>query len=413
MLPLLFLFLCCTLHAQDTTQHIVPGRKNAAEQIAKPYVILISADGFRYDYADKYKAINLLRLRSGGVQAESMIPAYPSVTYPNHYTVVTGMYPSHHGIVYNQFYDRKRKESYLTGNRKTVEDGSWYGGIPLWVLAEQHGMLSASYFYVGTEAAIQGMYSTYWYRYNSKADIHQGINAVVNWLRLPEESRPHFISFYMGEVDHEGHTYGPDSKQTEEAVLYVDRVIGEMTDSVSKLGLPVNFIFLADHGMANVDTVTKINIASMIDTSKFIIRDGSTAMHLYAKNRADIKPAYDVLKQKAKGFMVYLREDIPAKWHYDKKEDRFDRIGDIFITPDYPKVLTGWNGRINPGTHGYDPSIKEMHACFYAWGPQFKTGMIIGSFENIHVYPMVCSLLGLDYTHGIDGSLEVLENILR
>jgi predicted AlkP superfamily pyrophosphatase or phosphodiesterase len=410
---LLFFSLSIYLHAQDTIQQIVPGRKNAATQLSKPYVILISADGFRYDYAEKYNAANLLRLRSSGVKAKSMIPVYPSVTFPNHYSIATGLYPAHHGLVYNQFYDRSRKAGYSIGNRKTVEDGTWYGGTPLWVLAEQQGMLSASYYFVGTEAAIQQTYPTYWYRFGENTEISYRINKVIDWLKLPEDIRPHFITFYISNTDHDGHMFGPDAPQTEAAVQFVDKAIGSLAEKVNALGLPVNFIFLSDHGMAAVDTVSRINIATMIDTSLFIMRGGGTSLHLYAKDTAHIQPTYESLKMKEKFFTAYLREEIPAKWHYTKADDLFNRIGDIFIAPQYPKVLSGYSNRINPGAHGFDPAIKKMHATFYAWGPQIKKGLTIPSFENIHVYPLICQLLGLIYTKEIDGDPKVLQKIVR
>jgi len=413
ILFLSFFFLAGTLQAQDTIQQIVPGRKNAVSQLNKPYVILISADGFRYDYADKYNAENLLKLRRKGVKAKSMMPSFPSVTFPNHYTIATGLYPSHHGLVYNQFYDRKRKDSYAMWDRKTVEDGTWYGGIPIWVLAEQQGMLSASYYFVGTEAAIQQTSPTYWYIFNDKVDINYRIDKLVEWLKLPEDVRPHLITFYISNVDHDGHMYGPETSQTEAAVQFVDKAIGSMVEKVDALGLPVNFIFLADHGMAAVDTLTRINIATMIDTSRFIIRGGGTSLHLYAKNTADIQSTYEALKKKEKQFAVYLRENIPAQWHYNKSDDLFDRIGDIFVVPVYPNVLSGYTNRISPGAHGFDPAFKKMHASFYAWGPQIKKRKTISSFENIHVYPLVCQLLGLSYSHKIDGDPRVLEKIMK
>jgi predicted AlkP superfamily pyrophosphatase or phosphodiesterase len=411
-LLIIILFLYSALRAQEPMQ-VVPGRKNATQHFKKPYLILFSADGFRYDYAEKYHAKNLLRLRAGGVQAKSMIPSYPSVTFPNHYTVATGMYPSHHGLVYNRFYDRNKKESYSMSNRKAVEDGSWYGGIPLWVLAEQQSMLSASYYFVGSEAAIQQTRPTYWYRYGNETGIDYRIQQVIDWLRLPEDVRPHLITFYMSEVDHAGHMYGPDSKQTREAVLFVDDAIGKLTDKINKLGLPVNFIFVADHGMAAVDTVTRINVRSLVDTSKFIIEGGSTSMHLYAKASRDILAAYEILKKKENGFTAYLREEIPSTWHYGKNDDRFNRVGDILVVPGYPKVLSSAGGSIMPGAHGFDPSIREMHASFYAWGPQFKKGKTMDSFENIHLYPMMCRLLELTYTHEIDGKPQVLKRLLK
>lgn len=419
LLSVCFTFFFLSLFSQDTVQQIVPGRKNSPAHYTKPYVILISADGFRYDYADKYNAKNLLRLRAEGVQAKSMIPSFPSVTFPNHYSVATGMYPSHHGLVYNQFYDRNKKASYTMSDRKAVEDGSWYGGIPLWVLAEQQGMVSASYHFVGTEAPIQNILPTYWYRFSDAKNVDYRIQKLIDWLKLPIEVRPHLITFYLSDADHAGHLYGPDSKQTEEAVQYIDAAIGKLTEAVSKLNLPVNFIFLSDHGMAAVDTTADIVVSSMIDTSRFIMRGGSTSFHLYAKNPEDIQPAYEALRKKENGYKVFLRENIPAKWHFNKSEDRFDRIGDIFIAPVFPKVLSYWSSsrkRIvssEIGAHGYDPAIKEMHASFYAWGPQFKKGISIGSFENVHVYPLVCRLLGLNYTHEIDGKPKVLRKILK
>ena len=407
------LFAVNAIQAQDTIQQKVAGRKNAAAQLSKPYVILISADGFRYDYADKYQAKNLLRLRKQGAAATSMIPSYPSVTFPNHYSIATGLYPSHHGLVYNQFYDRARNETYTMNNRKHVEDGTWYGGTPLWVLAEQQGMLSASYHFVGTEAPIQQTLPTYWYKFSDNTDVNYRIGKVVEWLKLSEDIRPHFISFYMSNTDHEGHNHGPDADQTKGAVKYVDDAIGSMVEKVNALGLPVTFIFLSDHGMANVDTITRINIASMMDTSRFILRGGGTTLHLYAKDTADIEATYNLLKSKEDNFTVYLKKDIPAKWHYSTVDDRYNRIGDILVVPTYPKVLSGWKGSIKPGAHGFDPAIKTMHATFYAWGSQIRKGIQIPSFENVHVFPLVAKLLGLTYTEKIDGDLKVLNGIIR
>jgi len=157
----LFLAYSLATLAQDTIQHIVPGRKNSAEQENKPYVILISADGFRYNFAEQYKAEHLLAFANEGVKASSMIPSFPSTTYPNHYAMATGLYPAHHGIVQNIFYDRTLKRYYNSSNRKETEDSVWYGGTPLWVLAEQQHMLAANFYWVGSNTPIKGMYSTY------------------------------------------------------------------------------------------------------------------------------------------------------------------------------------------------------------------------------------------------------------
>lgn len=411
VLWIFLVFVIQTLQAQDL--HTVPGRSNKADQVKKPYVILISADGFRYDYIDKYDAPHLKQLRKAGVAAASMQSSFPSVTFPNHYTVVTGMYPAHHGLVYNEFFDRQRREGYAMGNRKAVEDGSWYGGIPLWVLAEQQGMVTASYHFVGTEAPIQGIFPTYWYTFSDKIALDQRIAQVVDWLRLPEAVRPHLITFYMSHTDHAGHYYGPDSEQTREAVKEVDAAVGKMNEELAKLGLPVNFVFLSDHGMALVDTVYRMDPVAGIDTSRFIVKGGSTMIQLYAKNAEAIIPEYSKLKQKAVNYQVYLKKELPAAWHFGTADDYFNRIGDIVLVANYPKVFSSGNRRILPGTHGFDPAIQEMQASFMAWGPAFRKGTTIGRFENVHVYPLICKILGLKFTHQIDGRLDVLRPMLR
>src|SRR6202012_219217 len=169
--------------AQDTTQQIVPGRKNSTKQEDKPYVILISADGFRYDYAEKYKAEHLLAFANEGVKASSMIPSFPSSTYPNHYAMATGLYPAHHGIVQNIFYDRDQKRYYSSSNKATYQDAMWYGGTPLWVLAEQQHMIAANFYWVGSDAPIKGIYSTYYFKHSSKIPMNNCIQTVVNWLK--------------------------------------------------------------------------------------------------------------------------------------------------------------------------------------------------------------------------------------
>ena len=236
---------------------------------------------------------------------------------------------------------------------------------------------------------------------------------MIDWLQKPAAERPHFISFYFSNTDHAGHTFGPDTKETEDAVKYVDAAIGKLYAAVRKTGLPVNFVFVADHGMANVDTAYRMDIGARIDSSQFVIRGGGTSLHMYARDSSYINSTFEKLKREEDQYRVYLKKDIPADWHYNNTDDRFDRIGDILVVPVYPKVLSSGNRRISPGAHGFDPKIKEMHATFLAWGPNIKKGKKIPSFENIHVYPLICQILGLTYSHEIDGKPEVLAPILR
>lgn len=396
----------------DTIQHIAQGRKNDAAQIKKPYVILISADGFRYDYAGRYKANHLLELSQNGVQAASMIPSYPSVTFPNHYTLVTGMYPSHHGLVNNSFLDEKAGERYSMGAKAKVRDGKWYGGTPLWVLAEQQHMIAASMFWVGSEAEIKGLRPTYYYDYTEQITIDKRISIVKNWLSLPEEKRPHLITFYLSEPDHAGHSFGPDAPETEKAVKTVDSVIYELTKAIEPLHLPVNYVFVSDHGMTAVDREHPIATPKEIDTAKYIIAASGTLMDIHAKNKADIQPLYEALKSNEKDYKVYLKSNMPEHFHYSAKDDRMNRIGDILLVPEWPKVFSSRKPGI--GHHGFDPSVvKDMHATFLAWGPAFKKQVKIPSFENVNVYPLIANILGLSYQEPIDGKSEVLKPILK
>ncbi|MFT3933830.1 MAG: ectonucleotide pyrophosphatase/phosphodiesterase [Chitinophagaceae bacterium] len=409
----LFMLLGVCSYAQDTTQKIIPNRINSAAQQEKPYVILISADGFRYDLADKWNAQNLIRLRNSGVAADYMQPSFPSLTFPNHYTIVTGLYPAHHGLTDNSFYDGQRKAWYGMSNKVAVADSSWYGGTPLWVLAEQQQMLSASFYWVASEAAIQGVRPTYYYNYNDKIDIDSRINIVKNWLQLPADKRPHLVTFYFPQVDHEEHTYGANSPEAGKAVQFIDESVGKLVAAIDSLHLPVNFIFLADHGMTDVDTANTLPLPSSIDTTKFLVTNGDVMIHLYAKDPKDIMPTYKALKKEAKDFTVYLIDKTPKRWHYRKNDDRYNRNGDMLLIPTLPKVFNINRRKVTPGKHGFDPSITDMHASFYAWGPAFKQHYTIKGFENVHVYPLIANILGLSYSPSIDGKPAVLQSILK
>ena len=410
---LAFVFLTQTVSAQDTLQRIAPGRINSAVQEQKPYVILISADGFRYDLAMRYQAKNLLRLSAQGVEATSMRPSFPSLTFPNHYSIVTGLYPSHHGIVGNKFYDPARKQMYAIRNKSEVQDGTWYGGEPLWVLAEKQKMVTASFFWVGSESDIEKVRPTYYYDYSELFTNDRRLDILKDWLQLPENKRPHFITFYFPEVDHAEHYYGVYSKQAEAAVYHVDSAIGKMNEMVAQLNLPVNFIFVSDHGFTNIDTVNTVSVENLIDTSKFIVAGESTLIHLYAKDTSSIAAQYNILKASQNNYHVYLANEVPERWHYGKSDDRYNRIGDILITTDMPYIFSS-RGRKNAATHGFDNYTQEMQATFYAWGPAFKENFKINNFENINIYPLVAHLLGLSFDpNSIDGKLEVLKPILK
>ncbi|MFC5875660.1 Predicted pyrophosphatase or phosphodiesterase, AlkP superfamily [Chryseobacterium arachidis] len=420
-LQFLLLILSLTVFAQkenaDTAQVVIPDRHNSVEAQTKPYVIMISTDGFRYDYAKKYNAENLLKLSNGGVQAKAMIPSYPSITFPNHWTLMTGLYPSHHGLIDNFFYDYKRKQSYAMSNKQNAEDGSWYGGTPLWALAEKQGMVSASLMWVGSASEAGGKRPTYYYPYHEKFTPSEKVEKVVNWLKLPVDKRPHFISLYFPEVDGSGHHFGPDTQETETAVHLVDNAIGELVQKVNALGLKnVNFVFVSDHGMIKVDGGNPLEIPAMLfNKDKFDYYNSQTLLRIYVKNPAEVKSTYKELKaNKTEDYEVYLDKKLPKYLHFATKDDKYNRIGQILLIPKAPKIFLEKGKKTSVGKHGYNPKeVPEMKATFFAWGPEFKNNLEIDEFQNINVYPLIAEILGLKIDQPIDGKLKVLKEILK
>lgn len=411
---LLFIFFCHPVSAQDdTAQIIIPGRENSVIQQQKPYVILISIDGLRYDLVDKYDAKFLKKKRGEGIWAKSMRPTFPSLTFPNHYSIITGLHPAHHGIVANTFYGDNGQRRYKLGDPSAVTDPSWYGGTPLWVLAEQQQMVSASFFWVGSEAKIQNTYPTYYFKYNEKIPLEKRVDIVREWLQLPEETRPHFITFYMPEVDHAEHKSGVHSARVKNAVDLIDHAVMRLNEMTDSLGLPINYIFLSDHGMINVDTEHPLPIPSELDTSKFKVASSSAILHAYAIDKNDILPAYKKIKKKENGYSAYLKENVPSRWHYAAADDYLGHLGDIILTAKPTRGFSYESKLRGKGAHGYDNFIPEMQATFYAWGPLFKEQYKIKSFSNVNVYPLIAKILGLTITDKIDGDVKVLERILK
>src|SRR5882724_9594454 len=231
--------------------------------------------------------------------------------------------------------------------------------------------------------------------------MEKRIATVKNWLQLPAKTRPHFITFYFPEVDHQEHRFGPDSKETAEAVHFVDESIGKLVSAVDSLHLNVNFIFLSDHGMISLDTVSTLSLPAAVDTNKFTVLPALSLLHLYAKDTNDVQSTYEALKKEAKDYDVYLTTNTPARWHYSKKEDVYNRLGNILLVPHPPKAFNIRNRHVPAAEHGYDPSIPEMRASFYAWGPAFAQHKKIEGFENINVYPLITKILGLKNTDPI------------
>jgi predicted AlkP superfamily pyrophosphatase or phosphodiesterase len=397
--------------AQNPTPVItVPNPPNTAAQQAKHYVVLVSLDGFRYDYPRRYGASHLLQLGFKGASApEGMYPAYPSLTFPNHISIVTGLYPEHHGIVANSFWDPAREQTYVYTKTQSNSDGSWYGGTPLWVLAEQQGMRSACLFWPGSEAEIQGKRPSYYLHFDDKLDDETRVDQVVAWLKLPPELRPHFITLYYSNVDHAGHNYGPDSEEVRAAVHHVDAMVGDLMTKIAPLHLPVDFVVVADHGMVALQG-GPVTLSDSADLSEF----HTEGAFLYPKPEANIEETYEeFLAHPDPRFKIYRRADMPAYLHFDGSS----REGDPVVVPNGPYILraqaTASEGEKHRGGHGFNPrTMPEMKAIFFAGGPDIRPGVQLKPFENVNIYPFIAEILGLT-PPSVDGTLEVLRPALK
>ncbi len=412
---LLLLILTAKICGAQSTVALVetPNPPNAAAQILKHYVVLVSLDGFRYDYAKKYGAKNILAMAARGASApDGMIPSYPSVTFPNHYSIVTGLYPDDHGIVANAFYDPARKETYSLTNPKATGDGTWYSGTPLWVLAEQQGMRAASFFWPTSDAEIQGKRPSYMMGpYDDKFPDEKRVERVLSWLQLPPEKRPHFITLYFEITDETGHEYGPESTETAQAARHIDEMIGKLSSGIAATGLPVDLIVIADHGMETLQGGF-VSLDKWADLSQF----ETVGSRLYPKSEADAEKAYRSLLGASDKFKVYRRAQVPAYLHYNSNP----RDGDPVIVPTGPYTIVahdphakGGNSMPPRGGHGYDPrQMPSMKAIFVAAGPDIRPGVTVASFENINLFPLIAAILGL-HTSPVDGNIRVLQGILK
>jgi alkaline phosphatase D len=374
---------------------------------SRPYVVLVSLDGFRYDYAEKYHATHLLEIGKAGAAAEAMIPSFPTVTFPNHISIVTGQYPGHHGLVGNSFYDPLRKELY--NMRDSAAEGAFYHYKPLWVLAEEQKVKAAAMFWPTADAEIDGVRPSYWQKYDGGFPNEKRVAKVLEWLKLPKPERPHFITLYFSDVDSAGHSFGPDAHETEQAVERVDKLVGELWAGIQQIPLLINLIVVSDHGMQNV--MGAVNLSDYTDMSQVRVVNEGPLLLLYSPNAATTEKMYAKLSGHSQ-FDVYRRQETPERWHYRDS----DRIGDLVVYIRGGRVgVTGIPNHGPPkGTHGFDvQEFKTMGAIFYAAGPHIRPGVQLQSFENVNVFPLITRILGLENPAGLDGSFSVLEGAYR
>ena len=379
---------------------------HAQRKSKTPYLLVLSMDGFRWDYIDSFPTPNFHRLVAKGVKAKSLIPSFPSVTFPNHYTMATGLYPDHHGIVHNSFYDSTLHTTYRLGDRKTVEDGRFYGGEPIWVSAENQNVRAASFYWVGSEA--QGMHPTYWKQYDKKVTFEQRIDTVIQWLTLPENNRPHLVMFYYDQPDKVSHETGPFSPETRAMVMRMDTLAGIFLDKIEKLSIhnQLNVIFTSDHGMGEISNIRKIILDDYIKKEWCLRITGHNPVFMLDAKAGCTDSIFGILTA-VPHMKVWKKHNVPSQLHFGSNA----RIGELIVLADSAYAL-GWQGdkTENAGAHGYDPVNTDMHGIFFASGPAFKKGYLTSSFENIHLYSIFASTLHLKPAPN-DGNINQVKDI--
>jgi alkaline phosphatase D len=390
---------------------ILQGFKNDRKDKYKNYVVMVSMDAFRWDYPELFDTPNLDRLAKEGVKAGRLIPSFPTVTFPNHYTIATGLYPDHHGLVNNNFPAPDLGLYYRIGDRTAVENPAFYGGEPVWITAMDRGIISASFFWVGSEAPIKGKHPDYWKVYDEGITYEERIDTVVKWLSYPPEKRPGLVTLYFDEPDATSHDFGPVAKETEEVVERLDSLIGVLHSRLSSLPCAdrVNLIVLSDHGMGQVSPDRYVNLRSVIPERMIASMFGGNPV--FTINAADGKEdSVLYYLNKTRGLKAYAKSDVPARLHYGTHP----RIQDIVVIAD-----SSWSIGTRPdgssysgGAHGYDNANSDMHAIFYAAGPAFKKGYLFGQLDNVDIYNLICRILKIKPAPN-DGNPDQIKKLLR
>ncbi len=385
----------------------------------KPYVLIISFDGFRWDYPDRGITPNLDKMAADGVRAITFEPAFPSKTFPNHYAIVTGLYPQNNGLINNRFYDFFAGRQYRVGDTASVRNAYWYKGEALWETAQRQGVKSASYFWPGSEVHLSYRHPIYFKKYDGSIPPEQRIQGIINWLTLPAAKRPHLLFLYFSDTDTYGHRYGPNSKKINEAIRHLDKQIGILRTKIDSIGMSdrVNIILLSDHGMTQLRPDGRILLFNILKEEKDVRIDGyGPLVQFFTSSEQQKQHVFNVLAKQAKGFTVYKKEDIPAYFHYKNNA----LIGDVVAVADLgytfirtPQELKKMERRDPHGDHGYDNHTLDMQGIFFAVGPAFKTGYRCETLHNVDVYPLVCKILGIVPNQKIDGKLERIAFILR
>ena len=377
-------------------------------------VVLISLDGFRWDYLQRRAARHLRELAVRGVRAERLVPSFPSKTFPNHYTLVTGLYPENHGIAANVMRDSVLGR-FATGNDPAVRDARWFRGEPIWVTAETQGVRTAAYFWPGSEAPVRGTYPHWYFPFNATTSRADRVEQVLGWLSMPDSTAPRLIAAYFADVDTDGHEYGPDSPQADSAIARVDSVVGAIMDGIALLGDTdrVDILVVSDHGMAGTSSERTIALDDYVDLDSLDVGDWNPVATIIPKpGRADY--VFRALAGANPHLQVYRKGELPERLHYNTGEH---------VTPIVAIADEGWSvgtraklAEMKPGrsygAHGYDNTAESMGALFVAAGPDFRRGVTVPAFANVHVYALLAHLLQLRPAP-TDGTFDSVRTLLR
>jgi len=376
-----------------------------------PYVVLVSLDAFRWDYDSLYSTPVLDDIAENGVRAERLIPSFPTKTFPNHYSIATGLYPDHHGLVNNSFYAPDLDKVYRIGDRTMVETEAFYGGEPIWVTAGKAGMVTASFYWVGSEAPIRGMHPDYWKTFDDEVAFGDRVDTVLKWLSLSKSKRPHLVTLYFEEPDAVSHTYGPVSPETEAMVESLDSLIGVLRKGIKRLPYAgsVNLIVLSDHGMGEIDNSRYNNIFDTLPQSMVKRIYGGTPVWAIEPAEGKTDSVIMFLNMQ-KGVKAYRRENLPSHLHYGTHM----RIPQVVLIAD-----PGWTAGIRPtpsghnkGDHGFDWKWEQMHSIFYAEGPAFRKDQTVDTLFNIDIYNIISGILHLTPAPN-DGDHERISPLFR
>jgi predicted AlkP superfamily pyrophosphatase or phosphodiesterase len=358
-------------------------------------VILVSLDGMRPDYLERGVSPNLNRLAAEGARAVAMRPSYPSLTFPNHYTLVTGLRPDHHGVVGNTMNDAAIPGvRFSLDNAEAVTDRRWWDQAePVWVTAERHGIRTAQMFWPGSEAAIHGVRPGEAPRFDGKLPAASRVDQLLSWLDRPADGRFGFLSLYIDDVDHAGHDFGPDAAETTEAVARVDQAIGRLMDGLQRSHVDANIVIVSDHGMAAVGKERVVRMDQLLWQAGYLQTASGAYASVDAQPGQDEQVAAALLKPHAH-MQCWRKFDVPARLAYGRNA----RVPGFLCIAE-----TGWTlafddqkvANLKGGAHGYDNVAPEMRATFIASGPAFKPGVVLPEFDNVDVYPLVMRLLEL------------------